>query len=108
MEANRVSEVPQHHASASPVKDKYPAGFWKWFMENRDVYREFERRALMMARTKRKRYSARTIVETIRWDTDINDSDTMFKINDHFTPGMARLWMKTHGEQFPKFFELRG
>ena len=87
--------------------DGYPDGFFHWLQKNSKVYREFERRALQMARTGRERYSARTIVETLRWNSDIADSETMFKINDHYTPGMARLFMATHGAAYPKFFELR-
>ena len=55
----------------------------------------------------RKRYSARTIVECIRWDTDIKDTEKTFKINDHYTPGMARLFMSEYGEKYPRFFQLR-
>lgn len=87
--------------------DGYPAGFWRWFADNNRIWREFEKRALRMARTGRGHYSARTIVETLRWDTDLCDSEATFKINDHYTPGLARLWMNTHGKQYPKFFRLR-
>ncbi len=87
--------------------DGYPDAFWYWLDENSKVYREFERRALQMARAGRKRYGARTIIETMRYDSDIADTDRTFKLNDHMTPGMARLWMNTHGTQYPKFFELR-
>ncbi len=87
--------------------DGFPDGFFAWLSQNSKVYREFERRALQMARTGRKRYGARTIIETMRYDSDIADTDRTFKLNDHMTPGMARLWMNTHAEQYPKFFELR-
>ena len=92
---------------ALTFRDPYPDGFWLWLPKNRHIYRAFERRALQMARTGRKRYSARTITETIRWQTDLADSETTFKINDHYTPGMARLWMNTHGATYPGFFRLR-
>lgn len=87
--------------------DEYPDGFFHWLPKNRKVYREFERRALQMARTNRQRYSARTIVEVMRWDSDIADSETTFKINGNYVPGMARLFMATHGQAYPRFFELR-
>lgn len=88
------------------VDDNYPDGFFAWLPKNSHIYQEFESRALRMAR-RRLRYSARTIVEVIRWETDLEDSEVGFKINDHYTPGMARLWMATHGEKYPKFFEIR-
>ena len=85
----------------------YPANFFRWLQANARIYTEFERRALYMARSGRKQYSARTIVEAIRWNTDMQDTDTLFKINGNYVPGMARLFMETHGEQYPGFFSLR-
>ncbi len=86
--------------------DGYPDNFFRWLPNNSHIYREFKKRALQMAR-RRLRYSARTIVEVIRWETDLEDTETGFKINDHYTPGMAKLWMATQGEKHPKFFEIR-
>jgi hypothetical protein len=86
---------------------KYPDRFWMWFKDNQRVYEEFERQALAMAMRGRKRYSARTIVEVLRWSSDISDSETTFRLNDKYTPGMARLFMEEHGKRFPGFFELR-
>ena len=85
----------------------YPANFFRWLQANSQIYNEFERRALRMARAGRKHYSARTIVEAIRWNTDMRDSDALFKINGNYVPGMSRLFMETHGEQYPGFFQLR-
>lgn len=85
----------------------YPSGFDRWLQNNRHIYTEFARRALYMARAGRKHYSARTIVEAMRWDSDLRDSDALFKINDHYTPGMARLFMEKYGRTHPGFFQLR-
>ena len=87
--------------------DSYPPGFWRWYKANYHIYLKFEKRALEMAKTGRRRYSARTIVERIRWDTDIKDNEITFKINDHYTPGMARLFVERHGEDLPGFFQIR-
>ena len=87
--------------------DEYPNGFWRWLDKNYQIYKTFERMAMEMARTGRTRYSARTIVERLRWDTDIQDTEKTLKINDHFTPGLARLFMRDHGKQYPRFFHLR-
>tara|TARA_B100001123_G_C15308530_1_gene1023520 strand:+ start:1105 stop:1389 length:285 start_codon:yes stop_codon:yes gene_type:complete len=86
-------------------QEKYPKGFFRWLESNRHIFREFERAGLRMA-MRRSKYSARTIIETIRWETDLSDS-SRFKINDRFTPGLARLWMHFHGEHYPGFFQLR-
>jgi hypothetical protein len=87
--------------------DGYPVNFWRWLRANQHVYRAFCAYAFRMAMTGRKRYSARTIVERIRWDTDLSDNEETFKINDHYTPGMARLFMSEYGEKYPGFFQLR-
>lgn len=90
-------------------QDEYPEGFFHWLQENQHVWRAFEEKAYLMAAVVgRPRYSARTIVEVMRWDSDVADKEVTFKINDHAIPGMARLWMAKHGKNFPKFFELRG
>jgi len=87
--------------------DPYPDGFWYWLTKNRHIRDAFDRKALRMARTGRKHYSARCIIENIRFETDLTDSDTLFKINNNFVPGLARLWMEAHGKKYPKFFHLR-
>lgn len=89
------------------LMDPYPEGFWHWLSKNDHVYRAFKVEAIRMALTGRKRYSARTIVEVMRWNSDLRDHEVTFKLNDHYTPGMARLFMNEYGERFPGFFELR-
>lgn len=86
---------------------KYPNGFWPWFYANQQVWNAFRIRAIRMALMGRKTYSARTIIENVRWDTEIKDSTVHFKINDHFTPGLARYWMHVYGERWSGFFKLR-
>jgi hypothetical protein len=87
--------------------DTYPAGFWRWLAENEHIYDAFKIEAIRMALTGRERYSARTIVELLRWQSDLKDSDVTFKINGNYVPGMARLFMSEFGHKFPKFFALR-
>lgn len=60
-----------------------------------------------MAMTGRTRYSAKTIVEKIRWDTELHDTDVAFKINNNYTSGLARRFMEEYGHQYPNFFALR-
>ena len=86
-------------------QDDYPEGFFRWLQDNRSIWTEFERMALLMA-NRRERYSARTIIETMRWNTDLREKDVTFKLSNNMTPGMARLWMAKHGRKYPKFFSL--
>lgn len=92
---------------------KYPEGYWWWQCSeaNELIYAEFKRRALQMAasldaRGKPIKYSARTICEVMRWECDLSSSDTTFKLPNNVVPGMARRFMDTYGERYPKFFNL--
>jgi hypothetical protein len=87
-------------------KDDYPTGFFWWLRENFHIWEAFEKQALRMAAI-RSRYSARTIIEVMRWNSDLADKTTLFKINDHAIPGLSRMWMAKHGDDHPKFFEMR-
>lgn len=93
--------------AALNLDDKYPQGFWAWYLKNAHIYRAFESMALQMAFSGRQRYSARTIIENIRWQSDLQDKEVTFKINGNNVPGLARLFMEMHGQRFPNFFELR-
>ena len=86
---------------------EYPEGFFHWLKSNSHIWTAFSFQASRMAMTGRKRYSARTIVEVMRWNTELKDSSVTFKIQNNMIPGLARLWMKTWGETYPKFFEIR-
>jgi len=86
--------------------DSCHPGFRVWIMENPQVFKEFERRALEM-RAVRPRYGATSIVERIRWDTMIADREATFKINNNWTAGMARLAM-WRNPQLQGFFAIRG
>lgn len=88
-------------------KAKYPEGFFRWMQYNSHIWEEFEAKALRMAEY-RKRFSARTIIEVMRWHNTIRqEKDVTFKISNNIVPGLARLWMAKHGLDHPKFFDMR-
>ena len=87
--------------------DGYPDRFWIWLRQNRHVYRAFCAYAFRMAMKGRTHYGAKTIVEVLRYETDLRDSEQTFKLNNNYTSGLARLFMSEHGERYPKFFHLR-
>jgi hypothetical protein len=90
-------------------QDEYPEGFFHWLTQNQHIWKAFNNKALMMATYgKRKRYSARTIIEVMRWDSDLREKNKLFKISNNMVPGLARLWMAKHGANHPKFFSIRG
>lgn len=89
-------------------RDKFPEGFFHWLQYNHHIWTEFEKLASQMAvRQMRIRYSARTIVEVMRWNTNLREGpDITFKLSNNMVPGLARLWMVKHGERYPLFFQL--
>lgn len=86
----------------------YPAGFFAWITtdEGQQVWELFETLAMRAARSGRKRYGAKSIIEVLRWQTTVEDGSE-FKINNNWAPGLARLWMQKHGDDYPGFFVLR-
>jgi len=73
---------------------------------NPEFWDEFCRRAFLLRRHGHKHYSARAIVQNIRWHTDIGDIGKDYKINDHHTPVFARMFNAAY-PQMGGFFHLR-
>ncbi|MAS98849.1 MAG: hypothetical protein CMF29_08040 [Kiritimatiellaceae bacterium] len=80
--------------------------WWEFHKANPHVYNLFCDYANKAIASGRKHYSARTIIELIRWHNDIETTESDFKINDHVVPYYARLFMHYHPEH-KGFFELR-
>ena len=76
----------------------FPDGFPEWLRANHGIYSAFVRSSLTMCRAGRAHYSARTIVEKMRWDTDLSETNSRFKISNNMIPGMARLAMQQYQE----------
>lgn len=72
-----------------------------WF-----IYEEFERRALRLFHAGRKHYGARSIWETMRFDSAIGELRGEWKLNDHRPPCLARLVMQMN-PAMRGFFETR-
>ena len=80
--------------------------FKKFHLENPHIYKEFFLRAKKMAMTGRKKYSARTIFEVMRWDSDIKTNGRDFKITNDFIPIYVRMLIYNHPE-YSDFFSLK-
>jgi hypothetical protein len=80
--------------------------FKDWHRANPHVYSHFKQLAFKMKATGRQRYSARTIMEVLRWHYDLKTVGDVFEINNNFTPLYVRLLIHNH-PQFTDFFELR-
>ena len=80
--------------------------FKRYHTDNPHVYEAFRKCAFEMRDTGRTKYSAKNIVEKIRWDYDIANTHDTFKINNDFIAIYARL-LVYHWPQFEGFFEFR-
>lgn len=73
--------------------------FKSFILKNMNIYTAFEKEALAISKI-RSHYSARTIVEFLRHETNLRQDSTgaygEFKISDSFTPDMARLFVLRH------------
>lgn len=87
-------------------RETYEA-FKKYHLANRRVWEMFEGLALKVKNQGFKTYSAKTIMEVIRWHEDI-DTNTCerFKINNNYTSLYVRALIRKRPE-FIGFFELR-
>lgn len=72
--------------------------FELYHAQNPHVYQLFERFTFDAIRSGRKYFSARAIIERIRWQTQIEDNNDQFKISDHPMPFYARLFERNHPE----------
>ena len=72
--------------------DDYSACFQKWIQDNWPIYLRFERLAFVAVQRKFKHYSSKTIVDHLRWNSDMREQNSEFKINNSRTPDLARLF----------------
>jgi hypothetical protein len=86
--------------------EQYRPGFREWLDANRHVWARFEEEALKVWHKGRRHYSARTIIEFLRHETACAELDGPFKLNDHATPDLARLFIARH-PQCAELFETR-
>lgn len=92
-------------------------GFLVWLGDHEEIYRMFEEQAFALIDKGRTHFSARTIVEEIRHYTRLHEMGN-FKINDHRSPDLARVFVIHHPEHamfweyrrddWPKFLEAIG
>lgn len=102
--ASALVDQREHVMQAAMKADLGPV-FYTWLEKNWPIWVLFCQYADQMRVKGRKYYSARTIMEHVRWHRHISDSlDVTFKINDHWTPKLARTYNALVGFSF---FETR-
>lgn len=82
------------------------AKFKAFHLDNPHVYKKFKEYAFKIKKTGRKKYSAVTLINVIRWEHDTETTGDVFKINNDFIALYARLLIH-HYPEFDNFFELR-
>lgn len=85
------------------------ASFWIFHNDNPRVYSMFDAFTRYAISRGRKRFSAKVIVERIRWETTLETTDGEWKINNNYPAYYARLWMRNNpvNEGFFAIRELR-
>lgn len=94
-----VNPITVVHAN----KGMFRSDFADWLVENGHVWRRFEAEADKVWERGRKHYSARTIIEVLRHESALADNDATYKLNDHATPDMARLYKLLHPSRADMF-----
>ena len=80
--------------------------FKKYNNDHPDIYDRFRKYADKMRQTGRKKYSAKCIMERIRWDHDIKHTDSDFKISNSMTSFYVRLLIWDQND-YLGFFQVK-
>jgi hypothetical protein len=74
--------------------------------DNPKVWELFRKFAFQAIESGRPRYGANSVIERIRWHTNIETNDPEFKINNNHAPYYARMFMEVYPEH-DEFFITR-
>jgi hypothetical protein len=88
--------TPAPLAYATAYANQFTPEFLAYLPENLHVYQAFEREARKVAARGRTHYSARTIIEVLRHNSTLEEVGGTWKLNDHYTPYLARLFALIH------------
>lgn len=73
-------------------RDMFSDEFVNWLPENIHIFQAFSAEAIKIAEKGFKHYSARTIIHVLRHHSAIAEVGSEWKINDHYSPYLARLF----------------
>ena len=73
-------------------KEMFSNEFIKWFPDNMHVWHSFVIEAFKVHQKGFKHYSARTIIHVLRHHSAVSENCSQWKINDHHSPYLARLF----------------
>lgn len=84
----------------------YRTGFLAWLRENEHIYAAFEARAFVLINRGTQHFSARMVIHELRHNTAEAEGGGPFKINDHRSPDLARVFVILYPEH-AHFWEYR-
>lgn len=87
--------LPLQHPAvwmAEMHRERFTADFMAYLPDNLHVFDAFSREARAIHRRGFRHYSARTIVEVLRHNSALQEAGGQWKLNDHNTPYLARLF----------------
>lgn len=70
--------------------------FFEWLEDNYHVFEVFVKHADELWNNGRRFYSSRTICEKMRFDHDVRENNSKFKISNTRTPDLGRLYVVLH------------
>ena len=79
------------------------AEFWRWHLENPEVWECFERFALEAVQKGRTRLSHWLLINRVRWETFIVTTGRDYKISNEMIAWYARLWKAKHPQHADLF-----
>lgn len=80
--------------------------FWKFHLDNPQVYILFEKFTLQLIARGFKHYSADAVMHRVRWETSVETTGDLWKINNDHTAYYSRRFMANHPE-YSGFFRTR-
>lgn len=86
--------------------ETFACGFGDWLRGNFAIWVAFAEAASYARWRGYKRYSARRILEELRYSTALRESGSRFKLNNNVAPDLARLYLLFYPEA-KGFFETR-
>jgi hypothetical protein len=86
--------------------DHFTMAFLDFLPDNVHVWEAFEREALRVLLQGYQHYSARTILHVLRHHSALRQLDGQWKLNDHMSPYLARLWALAY-PRHADLFEFR-
>lgn len=88
--------TPRPVSVAHMYRERFTDDFLAYLPENLHVYDAFEREALKVIRRGFEHYSARTILHVLRHHSALEENGSRWKLNDHVSPYLARLFDLMH------------